>query len=383
MSHPYRIFLVTKSTAGVAEYVRQLVFNMDRSRFSFTVACLSEGGVEFAAELSQIPGVQAFSHDMKRYRIDPLSDAKVFFQLARYIRKGEFDLIHAHASKPGYLARVAAIGTGIPVLYSPHGFSFHQGVSRPKSWIYAFLERLVAPFTRFIITVSDGERELARQYRVGSDSLFVVIHTGINPEPFRSEVEISQQKKMLGIPIAAPVVGAVGRLSVQKSPHDFVQMAAIVHQRQPDVHFMWVGTGPLDSDVRALCHNLGLDSIVHFAGQRKDVPILLQILDCFVLPSRWEGFPIVVLEALASGTPVVATDIPGTREAIEHGRNGWLAPAGDYEALAEFVLDILENPERRSTFAKNGRKRTDEEFVTIKMISALESIYLSAITSPN
>lgn len=383
MNHPYRILLVTKSTAGVAEYVRQLVRGMDRSKFSFTVACLSEGGPEFAAELSQVSGVQAFSLEMNRYRIAPLSDAKVLFCLARYIRNSDFDLVHAHASKPGYLARVAAIGTGVPVLYSPHGFSFHQGVSHTKAWIYAFLERMVVHLSRFIITVSDGERELARQYQVGSDSLFVVIHTGINPEPFRSAIDISQHKGMLGIPPAAPVVGAVGRLSTQKSPFDFIRMAAIVHQRRPDVHFTWIGAGPLDSDARILSHNLNLDSVFHFAGQRRDVPTLLRILDCFVLPSRWEGFPIVVLEALASGTPVVATDIPGTREAIEHGYNGWLAPVGDYEALAEFVLDILENPDRSSKFKIAGRKRIDEEFVPAKMFSALEAVYLGVIASLN
>ena len=383
MTPPHRVLLVTKSTAGVAEYIRWLVNGMNRSKFSFTVACLSEGSKEFAAELSQISGVQSFNLEMNRYRIDPLSDAKVLFQLAKHVRKGDYDLIHAHASKPGYLARIAAVGARIPVLYSPHGFSFHDGVTRFKAQVFAFLERLAAPLTRFIITVSSGERDLARRYRIGSDSLFVVIHTGIDPQPFRVPINVLQQKKNLEIPLAAPIVGSVGRLNNQKSPLDFIRMAAVIHQYQPDVNFIWVGTGPLDADARAMTQEMDLSPVFHFLGQRQDVPALLHIMDCVVLPSRWEGFPLVVLEALAADVPVVATDISGTREAIEHGQNGWLAPVGDAEAMAEFVLDILKNPERASAFRTSGRKRIDDEFTPARMISLLESIYLDALASPN
>lgn len=383
MMQPYRVLLVTKSTAGVAEYIRWLVTGMDRSKYSFTVACLSEGGREFAAELSQISGVQTFYLEMNRYRIDPLSDVKVLFSLAKNIRERDYDLIHAHASKPGYLTRFAAIGTGIPVLYSPHGFSFHEGVRGYKARFFAFLERVAAPLTRLIITVSDGERELARRYRIGSDTLFAVVHTGIDPQPYREPVNIPMQKEKLKVPVDAPIVGAVGRLSNQKSPLDFVRMAAIVHHRKPNVHFVWIGTGPLEGEVRKLTQELNLTTVFHFPGQRRDVPVLLNIMDCLVLSSRWEGFPLVVLEALAADVPVVATDIAGTREAIEHGQNGWLAPVGDAEEMAEFALDILDNPERATAFRTNGRKRINDEFTPAGMLSAIESIYLDVLASPN
>lgn len=383
MTKPYRVLLVTKSTAGVAEYIRWLVNGMDRSRFSFTVACLSENGKEFAAELSQVPGVQTFNLDMNRYRIDPFSDAKVFLRLAKSIRAGEYDLVHAHASKPGYLARVAAVGTGIPVLYSPHGFSFHAGVSGYKAQIFAFLERLAAPFTRLIITVSDGERELARRYRVGDDSLFKIVHTGIDARPYRVPVNVPEQKANLNVPVDAPIVGSVGRLSKQKSPIDFVRMAAIVHRYKPDVHFVWIGTGPLEPDVRDLTRELNLATVFHLPGQRQDVPTLLHIMDCLVMTSRWEGFPLVVLEALASDVPIVATDIAGTCEAIENGQNGWLAPVGDADAMAEYVLDILDNPDRAAAFRAHGRKRIDDKFTPARMLSAIESIYLDVLASPN
>ena len=116
MSRPIRLLLVTKSTGGVASYVRTLVHGLDRQRYDITVACLSENGKEFAAELRQIDGVQAFSLAMNRYKVNPLTDAWVGYELFRHIRKNRYDIIHAHASKPGFLVRFAGLGTSIPVL---------------------------------------------------------------------------------------------------------------------------------------------------------------------------------------------------------------------------------------------------------------------------
>jgi hypothetical protein len=125
MNRSVRVLMVTKSTGGVAEYVRWLVHGIDKEKFALLVVCLSENGPEFAEELRQAYGVQSISYAMNRYKVDVISDARVGFQLARLIRGHQFDLIHAHASKPGFLARMAALGTGIPVLYSPHCFAFH------------------------------------------------------------------------------------------------------------------------------------------------------------------------------------------------------------------------------------------------------------------
>ena len=121
---------------------------------------------------------------------------------------------------------------------------------------------------------------------------------------------------------------------------------------------------------------------MHLLGQRSDVPQLLHLFDCFVLTSRWEGFPLVVLEAMAAGIPVVATDIPGIRDAIQHSINGLLAPAGDSESLARFVLDILTDPVKASSFRSAGRARVDSEFRRDRMIAMIEKLYLEVTLPP-
>ena len=376
MRRPLRVLLVVKSTGGVAEYIRWLIYGIDREKFSFTVACLSENGREFAAELRQVAGVQTLHYEIDRYNVDLVSDTRVGLQLMELIRSQHFDLIHAHASKPGFLARMAAIGSGVPVLYSPHCFAFHAGASPWKNLITSSLENFASYFTTRIITVAEGERELARKYRVGRDDQFAVIHTGIDPKPYRQPVDRAHLRESLGIPASAPVVGSVGRLSEQKSPLDFVRLAEAVHKSRPDAHFVWVGDGPLEEEVRTLSTLLRLNSVMHLLGYRNDVPQLLHIFDCFVLTSRWEGFPLVILEAMASGAPVIATNIPGTSEAIQHEVNGLLVPVGDTQTMAGLVLDVLADPVKSDSFSAASYARIETEFTRDRMLCMIRDLYL-------
>jgi len=375
MNRSVRVLLVTKSTGGVAEYVRWLVQGIDKQKLSLLVVCLSENSLEFAEELRQAYHVQSISYSMDRYKVDVISDIRVGFQLAKLIREHQFDLIHVHASKPGFLVRVAALGTGIPILYSPHCFAFHAGAGGITILITSFLERLAAFFTTRFVVVSEGERELACQYRVGRQEQFTVIYTGIDPVPFRLPVDISDLKASLGIPVSAQVIGSVGRLSIQKSPSDFVRVAEVIHRSKSDAHFVWVGEGPLEQDVRKLSTSLQLDSAIHWLGQRSDVQKLLHLFDCLILTSRWEGFPLVVLEAMAAGVPVVATDILGTRELIQHGVNGWLAPVRDTEALAGWVLELLTNPSKADAVRKASQARIEAEFTRTRMLTMIQNLY--------
>ena len=374
-----RILLVTKSTGGVAEYIRWLVKGINKHQFHITVACLSEYGREFAEELRLHNDVETIYFAMNRYKISPISDAHVCFQLMKLLRSGKFDLVHGHASKPGFLIRIAALGTGIPVLYSPHCFSFHAGASWFTSLTTSFLEKIAAYFTTRIVAIADGERELARSYKVGSDKQFIVIHTGIDPAPYRQPVNTETIKTSLGIPSSSPVIGSVGRLNMQKSPLDFVRMAEVVHRSKPDAHFVWVGDGPLEKDARYLSESLHIDHVMHWLGYRKDAPQLIRAMECLVLTSLWEGLPLVLLEAMAAGTAVVATDILGTRELILHEKNGFVAPVGDSSSLARFVLELLADSSKRNRFIAASHERIESEFTRTRMVLRLQDLYLETI----
>jgi len=223
--------------------------------------------------------------------------------------------------------------------------------------------------------VSDGEHSLASRFRVGNAKLFVTVHSGIDPLRYESPANKSDQKSKLGLDENSRLIGAVGRLGEQKSPLDFVRMAALVHAQNPQTNFVWAGSGPLENEAKKLSEELGVADSCRFIGEYNDIPALLRMMDCLVLPSLWEGFPIVLLEAMAGGVPIVATNIPGNDEAVSSGINGWLVPPHDPAAMADKVISLLNDSAQASAFVEAGLVRIREEFTRTQMITAIQNIY--------
>jgi glycosyltransferase involved in cell wall biosynthesis len=378
MNKKIHLLLVSKSTAGVGAYVHTLVKHLDHQKFDITVACLSENGKEFAAELKRQYGIQAFSLAMNRYKINPLTDLIACIQLAKTIRKEKYDVIHAHASKPGFLTRIAAIGSGVPVIYSPHSFAFHEGTNKIIAFLTALLEKIASFFTTKIIAVAKHEKELALSYGVGEKKLYEVVPTGIDATAFRLDVNVAKIKTELNIPIESNIVGAVGRLAVQKQPLDFVKVAQILHKEFPTLHFVWVGSGPLENEAKKLTQELKLDAVVHWLGHRDDVYALYRIFNIFILLSRWEANPLVILEAFASGVPVVATANLGTNELITSGYNGIIVPVGDMETTANVIKELLQNPEKVNLLRTSATAQINADYTLALMIKKIEKIYIES-----
>lgn len=377
MGKKINILQVAKSSGGVGVYVERLVKALNKDDFHITVACLSEGADQLAADLSSLQGVTAVAIPMA-HNIDPFSDFRVLLKLAQLIRRGNFDLIHAHTSKPGFFARISAIGTHIPVIYQPHAFAFHEGSSKWKAGIYAAIERLNARFlTKKIITVCNEEKERAIFYRIAKNNTqLITILTGIELDPFKLARDRTVVREELGLEANAILVGAVGRLVEQKAPFDFIKMASQVGKLHPEIQFVWIGDGPLIDDARKLVKSFNLQDAFHFIGHRKDVPSILTALDYFILSSHWEGFSLAVLEAMAAGLPVVSTQVTGAAEAIVVGETGYLAPVGDVGRLVELLISLVENPEMAKGFGDAARKRVADYFSHSRMVNEIQDLYI-------
>jgi len=372
-----RILEVTKSTGGVGEYVRWLAEGLDKSLFQITVACLSEGSEILATRLKGIPGVDAFSLSMDRYRISPWSDARVVKSLKHHLRDHPYDLIHAHASKPGFIARLAAHGSGLPVIYSPHCFSFHKGTSPLEASLFALAERFAAKhWTSRFLLVAESEKRLAQKYKVGRPEQFRTVFSGIDAKDYQEPVNRPTQRDLLGLPAEGFVVGSIGRLGRQKAPLDFIRAAAILSRSMPEVQFIWIGSGPLKAEAEQMSESLGLTNKMHFVGDRKDVAACLAVMDCYVHTSLWEGFPLVILEAMAAGVPVVATDIPGTDEAIRSGSDGLLIPPADPQACAEAINQVLSDPGLAHQLSQAGKEKVITRFNRQQMLAGITQVYL-------
>ncbi|MCH8328157.1 MAG: glycosyltransferase, partial [Candidatus Marinimicrobia bacterium] len=270
--------------------------------------------------------------------------------------------------------RLAAKMAGVPVIVTTE----HSADPRPyRSRFQIMLDTRLGRVTSKIIAVSKRVREHHLSTQSYRDSIFAVIHNGVDLEKFSSsgDSSISLKKKALGIDPSAPVIGNIGRLVPQKRQDLFLEvMAAIVKQRPRAVGLI-VGDGHLRAPLESQVEALGLEQNIIFTGARGDIPELLHTMDALVMTSEQEGFSMTILEAMAAGVPVVATDVGGNAEVLEHGVNGFLHPFGDHAGITESVLKILGDRTLSRIFSAAGRSTVESSFTSAHMIEATESLY--------
>jgi glycosyltransferase involved in cell wall biosynthesis len=322
------------------------------------------GGVTDEAAEGHLRAAGATVHHlgMRRTPWAPANGAALV-RLARLVRRVRPDVVHGHSSIGGLLARAAAIGTGLPRVYTPNGVTD----VRVGRWV----ERGLAPLTDRVVAVSDSEAAVVAELGLASPDRIATIPNGID----LAAAERIDLRARLGIGPDTPLVGSIARLVPQKAPLDLVAAAAGIHAELPDARFVLVGDGALAGEVDAAVHAAGLE------GALTRIPVLpgaagmLADLDVFLLTSRFEGGPYAPLEAMREGVAVVLTDVVGSRDAVEDGRTGLLVPAGDPDAAAAAVLGLLADPVRRRALAGAARRRVAERFDVRAMGAAHDRLY--------
>lgn len=308
--------------------------------------------------------------------VNPFQDALALWRLWRFMRRNRYAVVHTHSSKAGIVGRWAAWLARVPVIvHTVHGWGHHDRQHPLVRAYYVLLEKATLPITDKLIVVSPLNIEKGLADGIGRVTDYAVIRSGIELDRFgKPLVPRDKMRRALGIPLDAPVVGTVTRLSAQKAPLDFLRAAAIVARRRPDVWFVMVGDGDLRPQVEALASELGLRERLVLTGLRRDVPELMATFDLFALSSLWEGLPRVLPQAMATGLPIVATAADGTAEAVTEGVNGFLTPPGDPDALAERLLRLLDAPALAQRMGAEGRARVDE-FGDRRMIEQIDALY--------
>lgn len=366
-ARPRILLLVTLSEWGGAQHVVYLLATHLRARYDVTVGCAPGG--ELVRRLRQ-DGVPVVEIPGLRRLPTPWQDARVLWRLYRLMRRGSFDLVHAHSTKAGLLGRLAANLVHVPaVLFTAHGWAFTEGRAWWKRRILALYERLMAALTTKIICVSRHDRELALCFGVARPQKLVVIHNGLVAERF-AEIDREQVRSRLGIG-EAPVIAFVGRLAVPKDP-----MTLLVAVKEvPAAQLLVVGDGPLRMDVERAIERDRLHDRVSLLGERSDVPEILAAADVFVLSSLWEGLPLTIIEAMMAGLPVVATRVGGVPELVEDGLTGFLVPPKDPQALSKVLRRLVEDRDLRQRMGHAGLARARKEFTLERMVAETERQY--------
>lgn len=385
-----RVLLVMEATiGGTKRHLLELAGGLQPAGWDVEVACprvrgAAFGDVSFWDDLLAA-GIPVHEVPMVRHPFSG-ANAQATRHLARLLRRGRYDIVHAHSSIAGAVARPAALlaragGVRPRVVYTPHGFAFLAPGGRLRRWAFLAVERALGRVTDRLIAVSPTEAEAANAYGVQSATKVVTIPNGVAmaepPPPERREEARRREGWSDHL-----VVGTVARMTPQKDPATWLETAARLAASCPRVRFVWVWGGELEEAIRSRLRHLGLSERLVFTGYRADARELIGAFDVFFLTSRFEGLPYTVIEALASRTPVVATDVIGTRDVVRHGVTGLLAPAGDVTALAGHVLQILEHPEQGQRLAQAGREDVVSRFSVASMVARTAAVYASLMAEP-
>jgi glycosyltransferase involved in cell wall biosynthesis len=350
---------------GVPEYVAALVEGLRERLWTVTVAApdsVASGRVRDA-------GATLVPLRLAR-EPRPVADARAVRQLVELCRTSHVSVIHGHSSKAGVLAGLAGRIAGVPSVYTPHAWSFEMPVPLPVRGVYAAVEStLVHRFHRRVIAVANAERDAAVRWRVAPAAAVDVVPTGLRANPSRPARAFAREA--LGLPPDAIVAAWVGRSSALKRPQDLAPLA-----RRLAGHALVValGTGLAEAPAAAALRAAG--GVV--APSEASAELLYAAADVLVQTSGSEGLPLVVLEAMRAGLPVVAYRVGGVPELVEDGRTGYLAPPADVDELARLARDLAGDAALRSALGEAGRRRFEERFAFNTMLGSIERIYRAA-----
>jgi len=307
-------------------------------------------------------------------RVAPLSDIAAFIGIRRVIRRVRPDIVHTHTSKAGIIGRFAAKLSGVGcIVHTPHGHVFYGYYNTLWTTFFILLERLAAKVTDRITVLTEKGRRDHIERKIGPESLFVVIPSGIDVERF-SGGDGEAFRRELGVGDEV-LVGWVGRLVEVKDCRNFIAAASLIRGKcRRDVRFVVVGDGVEREALERYSRELGVHDSLVFTGNRTDIPDVMAALDVFVLSSVNEGFGRVLVEAMAAGTAVVSTMVGGTVDVVEDGVSGILVPPSDSEALADAVSRVIETPGLMERLKEAGRRRA-RLFDTSVMVSKFEELY--------
>ena len=340
---------------GVEEVILTYAKLLDKERYDVTVACLRAGTV--SAEIARIPGVRLV-------HIDTKSRFLRFFRFVSLARSIRADIVHNHACWYGHIAGTLC---GAKKFETIHNMYFwFTPFSR---WHYG-LDSLLADR---MIAVSDYVRRFTiDNFPLMQPEKFVVIRNGIHCRQFENVAGAAELRASLGISADAPVIGFVGRLTEQKGVAYLIDATRDLVKTSPEARIVIVGEGDLAEELRARAKDLPQ---VIFAGFQRDIPRYLAMFDIFVLPSLWEGLPMSILEAMASGKPVVATGVSGTPEVVVDNATGFVVEPKNVPQLQERLSELVRDKELRRKMGAAGRERVVAEFSAEGMVRATEALY--------
>jgi glycosyltransferase involved in cell wall biosynthesis len=380
------LLLITQMEAAGAQKAMLVLARGLQQRGHEIVVVTMYDKSDYVQQFQKQYGVKIIDLQMKPSGVSSVSRikhaVKGLWRLYTLLKSPKYNVIQTFSHYSNLIGPLIAFLARVPIRVSSQRMSLKGS---PK-WL-KILDRIVT--NSFLVDKMVAVSEATRQFSINHERIkpekIVTIHNSIDLDRFFTVTKKSEPlirlRNELALPDSAFVVLVVARLHTQKGHIFLIKAIPSILRRFSETHFVFVGEGELRQSLEDQARAAGIEHVVHFIGTRQDIPDLLALSDVFVLPSLWEGMPNSVLEAMAMGTPVVATNVDGTPEVINDFKTGLLVPPENSKALAEAVIALLEKPELRQQLSEDALQWVKNNFSQDKYISGFEQLYLELSTA--
>lgn len=357
MGGKIRILHLAQSAGGVDRYIKMLMKYSDSNKFENILIC------SYDYEEINYKGLVADFMQIDMHReISAVDDIKAIRTVRKLIKKYNPDIVYAHSSKAGAVARIADIGLKNSCVYNPHGWAFNMRSSKKKQKLYTVIEKLAAPFCDKIVCISEAEKQSALNKKICKENKLQVIFNGVDIEQYENKKGAPLSRTDLDIPEDAFVVGMVGRISPQKAPDVFIQAAKLIKQQISNAYFIIVGNGEQEDEVLNYAKENGFDDSLLITGWVDNPMSYIKLFDVSMLLSRWEGFGLVLAEYMLARKPIVATRVDAIPNIITDHVNGLLVNVDDPQEDCKAVIELYNNKNLRGQLIENGCKDVYSRF---------------------
>ena len=351
---------------GGESHLLDLIYFLDKEKID--PICLSFSDGEMINRLKQM-GITCHVIETKK----PF-DLSVQRGIIKFIQNENIQIIHSHGSRAASNILYPARKLHLPLVYTVHGWSFHDDQPYIVRKLRGYSEKIICSFASQVICVSESNKETGR--KVFGLKNAIVIENGVNLDKFNPEASCKNLRSELGFSESDFIVGFIARCTKQKNPLAFLSALEKVHSVIPSVKGLFVGEGDMDKEVDIFISQHQMSGYLYRSPFRTDVPDLLNCIDVYCLPSLWEGLSIALLEAMAMKKAIIATPTDGTKEVLQHEKNGLVVPFNDVEAIVDAVNRFFADRQMKAICAKTARLYVEERFNAKRVADVVLKIYL-------
>lgn len=351
-----KILHVAQAAGGVDRYIRMLLKHLDKNKFENILVCSQY----FQKE--NYDGIVSAFEQIEMTREISYKDLLVAHKIRKLIKKYKPDVVYAHSSKAGAVARIANFGLKTHCIYNPHGWAFNMQCSKKAQLLYVLVERVAAIFCDKIICISEAEKQSALNKKICREDKLCIICNGVDIEECETNLHNCVTRNDMKIPDSAFVFGMVGRISEQKAPDIFIRAAKLIKNKIPSAHFIIVGSGELEGKIRSYAENNDLAAVLHITGWVKNPLSYVGLFDVACLLSRWEGFGLVLPEYMIAKKPIVASNVDAIPYIVQDHENGLLVSPNDPVAVYRAVIELKENSGLKRLLIEKGYQTVNNKF---------------------